>query len=158
MGQAIPPFIILIGLYYLSAQYKDKTILRNWELIVSNNSQTINKLRLSQLRYFIKNTESRVVGVRRLLILDGHKSHKSLKFRELCQENNIYTLCMPSYLLHLLQPLNVSYFLPLKRVYRRKINSLIRNHINYITKLKFLPAFKAAYTQAFTIENIRASF
>jgi len=53
---------------------------------------------------------------------------------------------MLSYLLYLLQPFNVGYFSPLKRVYRCKINSLIRNYINYITKLKFLPAFKAAYT------------
>jgi hypothetical protein len=49
---------------------------------------------------------------------------------------------MLSYLLYLLQPLNISYFLPLKRAYRRKINSLIYNYINYITKLKFLLAFK----------------
>ena len=158
IGQAIPPFIILIGLYHLSAWYKDKTIPRNQELAVSDNGQTINKLGLSQLRHFIKHTESRVVGARQLLILDGHKSHKSLKFRELCQENNIYTLYIPSHLLHLLQPLNISCFSPLKRVYRHEINSLIYNHINYITKLEFLPAFKAAYTQVFTTENIRASF
>ena len=156
--QAIPPFIILIGLYYLSAQYKDKTIPRNQELAVSNNSQTINKLRLSQLRHFIKYIESRVVGIYQLLILDGYKSYKSLKFKELYQEDNIYILYILSYLLYLLQPLNISYFLPLKCVYGYKINSFIYNYINYITKFKFLLAFKAAYTQAFTIENIRVSF
>jgi hypothetical protein len=65
---------------------------------------------------------------------------------------------MPSHSSHLLQPLDVGCFSPLKRAYGREINSLIRNHINHITKLEFLPAFKAAYTQAFTTENIRASF
>jgi hypothetical protein len=52
---------------------------------------------------------------------------------------------MPPYLSHLLQQLNVSCFSPLKRAYSHKIEGLIRNHINHITKLEFLPAFKAAF-------------
>ena len=35
---------------------------------------------------------------------------------------------------------------------------LIRDHINHITKLGFLPAFRAAYNQSITKENICASF
>ena len=65
---------------------------------------------------------------------------------------------MLSYLLHLLQLLNISCFLLLKLAYSYKIESLIRNYINYITKLEFLLAFKAAFYQAFTETNIRASF
>ena len=65
---------------------------------------------------------------------------------------------MPPHLLHLLQPLNVGCFSLLKCAYRSQIKSLIRSHINYITKLKFLPAFKAAFTQLFTENNIRESF
>ena len=65
---------------------------------------------------------------------------------------------MPPHLLHLLQPLNVGCFSPLKRVYGSQIKSLIRSHINYITKLEFLPAFKAAFTQLFIESNIRGSF
>jgi beta-lactamase regulating signal transducer with metallopeptidase domain len=51
---------------------------------------------------------------------------------------------MPPYLSHLLQLLNVVCFLVLKRAYSRKIKALIRYYINYITKLEFLLAFKAA--------------
>jgi hypothetical protein len=65
---------------------------------------------------------------------------------------------MPPHLLYLLQPLNISCFLLLKRAYRSQIESLIRSYINHITKLKFLPAFKAAFTQSFTESNIRGSF
>jgi hypothetical protein len=52
---------------------------------------------------------------------------------------------MLPYLSHLLQPLDVGCFSPLKRAYSREIESLIRDHINHITKLEFLPALKAAY-------------
>ena len=52
---------------------------------------------------------------------------------------------MLAYLLHLLQLLNISYFLLLKLAYSYKIEGLIYNYINYITKLKFLLAFKAVF-------------
>ena len=65
---------------------------------------------------------------------------------------------MPAYLLYLLQPLNIGCFSPLKRGYGQQINGLVRDHINYITKLKFLPAFKAAFNSAITKDNIYASF
>jgi hypothetical protein len=65
---------------------------------------------------------------------------------------------MPPHLSHLLQPLDVGCFSPLKRVYSREIKALIRYHINYITKLKFLLAFKAAFERFFTSANICLAF
>jgi hypothetical protein len=65
---------------------------------------------------------------------------------------------MPPHSSHLLQPLDVGCFSPLKRAYSRKVEALIRHHINHITKLEFLPAFKAAYDQSFTSANICSAF
>jgi hypothetical protein len=65
---------------------------------------------------------------------------------------------MPPHLSHLLQPLGVGCFSPLKRAYSREIEALIRQHINHITKLEFLPAFKAAFERSFTLVNIRSAF
>jgi hypothetical protein len=80
------------------------------------------------------------------------------KFKDLCKENNIYTLCMLPYSLHLLQLLNVSYFLLLKLAYGSKIKGLMRCYITYIIKLEFLLAFKAAFYKAFIESNICAGF
>jgi len=74
------------------------------------------------------------------------------------QENNIITLCMPPYSSHLLQPLDVSCFGPLKKAYGRQVENLVRSYINHITKLELLPAFKAAFEAAITEQNIRAGF
>jgi hypothetical protein len=82
--------------------------------------------------------------VHQLLILDGHESHQSLDLQDLCKENYIYALCMPPYLLYLLQPLDVVCFSVLKHVYSHEIESLICHYINYITKLEFLPASKVS--------------
>jgi hypothetical protein len=65
---------------------------------------------------------------------------------------------MLPYLSYLLQLLNVGCFSPLKRAYSYKIEALMRYYINYITKLKFLPAFKVAFKQLFTLANICLAF
>jgi hypothetical protein len=125
---------------------------------VSDNGWTTNDLGIRWLQHFIKHTDHRVVGSRRLLIFDGHDSHRTAKFTNLCEENNIYTLSLPPHSSHLLQPLDVVYFSPLKRAYSHEIDNLVGNHINHITKLEFLPAFQAAFYRAFTESNICASF
>ena len=43
-------------------------------------------------------------------------------------------------------------------MYSDKISALARSRIHHINKETFLPAFKAAFTQAFTAENICAGF
>jgi hypothetical protein len=65
---------------------------------------------------------------------------------------------MLAYLLHLLQPLNVTYFALLKRRYSNIILGLARNCTSYISKETFLPAFKTTFKQSITKENIRAGF
>jgi hypothetical protein len=81
------------------------------------------------------------VGSHRLLIIDGHKSHKSLAFQDLCKESKIITLCMPPHTSYILQPLDVGCFAPLKRAYKTEINVLANSDITYIDKKAFLAAF-----------------
>jgi hypothetical protein len=65
---------------------------------------------------------------------------------------------MPPYSSHLLQPLNVGCFSPLKRAYSDKINSLAQYSTKKIKKEAFLPAFKAAFKKTITKDNICAGF
>ena len=65
---------------------------------------------------------------------------------------------MPPYSSHLLQPLDITYFLLLKHCYSNSISALARNYVYYISKETFLPAFKAAYEQTFTKDNACAGF
>ena len=67
-------------------------------------------------------------------------------------------LCMPAHSSHLLQPLDVACFSPLKRKYGDIISGLARNRTHHISKEAFLPAFKIAFEQSFTKENIQAGF
>jgi hypothetical protein len=65
---------------------------------------------------------------------------------------------MPPHLSHLLQPLNIGCFRPLKRAYSTEIEALIRYRINHITKEEFLLAFKTAYDKTIIKDNIIRSF
>src|ERR1700678_606934 len=93
-----------------------------------------------------------------MLVLDGHESHDSADFQAYCKSNNIITLCLPAHSSHLTQPLDVGCFSVLKRSYGLQIEHFIKAHINHITKVEFLIAFKAAYEQSLSIQNSQAGF
>ena len=154
-GKRIPPFIIFAGKVLISTWF-DLGIPRDWVIQVSPNGWTSNDLTLKWLKHF--DTHAKSIGAYRLLIIDGHESHCSLAFQDYCKENKIIALCMPSHSSHLLQPLDVACFAPLKRSYGDGISALARNYIYYISKETFLLAFKAAYEQTFTKENACAGF
>jgi hypothetical protein len=65
---------------------------------------------------------------------------------------------MPAHASHILQPLDVRCFSPLKRTYKKEVTTLANSHINQIDKLAFLAAFLAVYQHAFLSNNIKASF
>jgi hypothetical protein len=65
---------------------------------------------------------------------------------------------MPPHLSHLLQPLDVGCFAPLKKAYGRQAEDLMRNRITYIMKLEFLLCFIRAYNAAITPSNIQGGF
>ena len=98
------------------------------------------------------------MGSHRLLIIDGHESHKSLAFQDLCEESNIITLCMPLHSSHILQLLDVGCFAPLKQAYKKEVRGLADSHIYHIDKKAFLAAFRPIFNKAFLKNNILSSF
>jgi hypothetical protein len=156
MGWLLPPFFILKAKYHLEAWYHNNP--KDWRIGVTSNGWTTNEIGVAWLRHFIEHTTARTVGAYRLLILDGHESHHSIEFQDICKENNIVTLCMPPHASHILQPLDVGCFAPLKRAYKNQVGALANSHINNINKTAFLEAFQSVYSSAFSPNNIRSSF
>jgi hypothetical protein len=154
-GWVVPPFFIFKAKHHDQAWYHNP---KDWRIGVSKNGWTTNELGLAWLQHFIQHTEARTVGSHRLLILDGHESHKSLAFQDLCEESKIITLCMPPHSSHILQPLDVGCFAPLKQAYKKEINVLANSHINHIDKKAFLAAFAQVFEKAFSKGNITSSF
>ena len=76
------------------------------------------------------------------------------EFELFCKYHNIITPCMPAHSSHILQPLDVGCFGPLKKAYGKEIEGLMRARITYITKADFLPAFCTAFKAIITEKNI----
>ncbi|EDN10859.1 conserved hypothetical protein [Histoplasma mississippiense (nom. inval.)] len=73
-------------------------------------------------------------------------------------ENKIIPLCMPPHSSHLLQPLDVGVFAPLKRAYGTLVEQRMRLGFNTIKKADFLDAYPAARREAFKASNIQSGF
>lgn len=156
-GSLVPPFLVLKG-----KEYNRNWFLQGqpstWMIAVSENGWTNNQIGLQWAQHFEKHTRFKTIGSKRLLILDNHESHVSLEFRSFCEENNIILLWMPPHSSHLLQPLDVGCFGPLKTAFSKQNQSLIRNHIFHVRKEDFLATFQTAFLAAFTTINIQAGF
>jgi hypothetical protein len=121
-GWSLPLIIILKGKNHQAFWYEIEGLSYGGVIAVSENGWISNQLGLFWLKkVFNKHTQSRTIGRYRLLILDGHGSHSGPEFDQFCTENSIISLYMLPHSSHLLQPLNVSCFFPLKRAYRQEI-------------------------------------
>ena len=157
-GWSIPPFTIVKGAYILDSWYREFKLPRGWRIAVSDNGWTTNKNGLDWIKHFNTHTEGRKIGGYRLLILDGHESHHSAEFELYCKDYNIITLCMPAHSSHILQPLDVGCFSPLKKAYGKQIEGYMRGGQTYIAKEDFFPAFQVAFKDSITASNIQGGF
>nr|AAC49418.1 putative transposase [Pyricularia grisea] len=157
-GYDIPPYIIVKGFYHLSNWYTEGGLPDTWRLKPTVNGWTDNETGLDWVQHFDNHTKSRTKGVYRMLVLDGHGSHRSPEFEGYCKDYNIIPLYLPAHSSHLTQPLDVGVFNVLKRAYGQKINDFIRAHITNISKVDFFLAFAAAYKKSMTKENMAGGF
>jgi hypothetical protein len=157
-GWTVPPFVVVAGKNHLASWYQNSGFPPDWVIAVTDNGWTTNEKGMDWIRHFEKHTKARTISGYRLLVLDGHESHHSDAFEEYCKEHNIVTLCMPAHSSHILQPLDVGCFGPLKKAYGRQIEDMMRAYIIHITKDDFFPAFRKAHFAAMTESNIQGGF
>ena len=157
-GWCLPPFLVVQGAYHLANWYTEGSLPKDWVIKPTFNGWTDNETGLEWIEHFDKHTISRTKGTYRMLVVDGHESHQSAEFEAFCKAKNIITICLPAHASHLLQPLDVGCFSPLKRSYGRQLEDFIKAHITHITKLEFFLAFKAAHFATMTKANIQGGF
>jgi hypothetical protein len=133
LGWLIPPFIIVKAQNHLAPWYTTDELPSDF-------------------------TEGRRTGRYCLLILDGHGSHHTAQFEEFCREKEIITACMPPHSSHLLQPLDVGCFGPLKTAYGQQFESQMRLGIDHVDKEDFFRLYLTAHVQALTPANIKSGF
>ncbi|KAI4468034.1 hypothetical protein MML48_2g00008991 [Holotrichia oblita] len=94
-----------------------------------------------------------------ILILDGHVSHCSMEGLEFAEQNNIIIICLPSHTTQALQPLDRSFFKPLKDFFKQEEESfLFRSHHKAITRMHMGGLIGQAWAKATTVGNGCAGF
>ncbi|KJZ67993.1 hypothetical protein HIM_09030 [Hirsutella minnesotensis 3608] len=94
----------------------------------------------------------------RLLVVDGFTGHTTLEFAEYCIKFDIIIAILPPHSTHIMQPLDVGVFQPLKIAHQKALRkTLADGHLAY-SRSDFLRAFQKVYETGFTRHNIIASF
>lgn len=89
-----------------------------------------------------------------LLILDNHGSHITLQAYQFCRDNNIVMLSLPPHSSHRLQPLDVTFFGPLKTAYKKECDLFMkRNALVKITPFDIAELFNKAYSNIASIQK-----
>lgn len=147
----------LLGKKHQSQWYS--AIPKEYRISMSDNGWTNDDLGFEWLQeMFEKHTASQTAGQYRLLLLDGHCSHATASFDHFCTARKIIPLYMPPHSSHLLQPLDISCFAPLKHYYGQKVREMAQNGIHAIDKRGFLSFYTSVHDNAFSKTNISSGF
>lgn len=94
-----------------------------------------------------------------IVFLDGHTSHINLAVAEFCRDHSIILFCFPPHASHVLQPLDVTIFGPLKKKWNASIeNFRLLNKVS-ITRSHFFHVFDPAWESCVAMtQNVIAGF
>ncbi|RKK17109.1 hypothetical protein BFJ66_g18038, partial [Fusarium oxysporum f. sp. cepae] len=160
-GKVLRPLVIFKGKTVQQQHFPEKLdFLEDWEFTCSEKGWTNNHMALIWLKtVFIPSTKPENPKEPRLLILDGHGSHMTEDFLFECYNNNIFVLFLPAHASHVLQPLDVAVFGPLKRAYRKFLSDLASvADSSHIGKITFLYTYDKARKEAITKLNALAGW
>ncbi len=157
-GQRLPLFVIFKGKRWKDDWYP-KDIERNSRISLSENGWTDNKLCMKWMRdCFHPETKDRLRDDHRILIVDGHAFHVSTEFIRFAHEHKIVCLCLPAHSTHLLQPLDVGVFGPLKQNYKTLVAEKIRFTTYNLDKADFISLIQKARQQGINSQNIQSAW
>lgn len=89
-----------------------------------------------------------------LLILDGHTSHCSVEMLELADQNDVVVICLPSHTTQALQPLDRSFFKPLKDYFKEAAQDfMFNNKERKIDRMNAGKLIGEAWKKASTVAN-----
>jgi hypothetical protein len=159
-GRVLTPLVIFKG---LSVQHQwfptELDFLADWAFEASERGWTSDSIAVKWLQeIFIPQTKPKKPG-KRLLVVDGHGSHCTDDFLYECYRNNIYLLFLPPHTSHVLQPLDISIFSPVKTYYRQALaNFLDLDDSTPYNKMIFLRCYHQARKLGLTERNARAGW
>lgn len=121
-GDVLPNMLILSGKQHLEKWFEGNNLDNDVAFAMNDSSYSNDEISLEWLEHFDRHTRKKKKGVWRVLIMDGAKSHTHSEFVRVCYSKNILPFRLPPHITHLLQPLDVVCFQPLKHYHAEAID------------------------------------
>ena len=80
-----------------------------------------------------------------ILFVDGHISHMSLPVAEFCRDHGIILYCFPPHASHIIQPLDVTVFGPVKKLWNKALDEFKLKYKIQMSKAHFFQVFDNAW-------------
>ena len=94
-----------------------------------------------------------------VLFLDGHSSHVSISVAQFCLEHEIILYCLPPHASHILQPLDVAVFGPMKKKWNKSLDDFKRLYRGLsMSRTHFFSVFDKCWKDSTSVENAKAGF
>jgi len=157
-GVAVPPLLIFKAKHTNTAWIPTQTPPK-WRFLTSNSGWTSDSHGYEWLTaVFEPFTRPEDPTTRRLLIMDGHSSHITANVIAFCMQNAIDLTILPPHCSHILQPLDVGVFAPLKRALASETDTALRLSSSHIPRIQWVEMYIRARAKAITTGNILAGW
>lgn len=156
-GVVLHPTIICKGKVVMESDFPPD-LCNFYRICCSETGYSNDEIQYSWIQDFDAQTAKYCKGDWRMLIFDGYGSHVSYEVIEYCWDNLIVPFQLPAHSTHLLQPLDVTCFQPLKHYHREAIDMAVRAGDSKFSRREFLAAFKTMRQQAFKTSTLRHAF
>ncbi|XP_052096626.1 uncharacterized protein LOC127731826 [Mytilus californianus] len=110
-------------------------------------------------KHFLKYVSHDISGTPLLILFDGHRSNVSLTLQDWAESKNIILFILPPHCSHILQPLDIGCFGPLKACYNREAQLFMRRNPGCkITKFNIGQMSCSPYQKGLSAQNLTSSF
>lgn len=153
-GTFIPPLIIFKGVRWNPELTRG--CLPNSLVKLSPKGWINSEIFLQWLQFFINAIpKERPV----IVLMDSHASHISPAVIELAKQNEVHLFTFPAHTSHLLQPLDVGIYRPLKSAWNQSVNDYMREkNGEKPSRYNFNEIFTRAMVKSFSPTNIEHAF
>lgn len=152
-GSSIPPMIIFKG-KSLMTSWIPPSSPKGWHYTYNIKGWTSNEHGITWVKLFNAATADKANGKKRLLICDGHDSHISAELVRFSIDHNILILILIPHSSHLMQPLDVGVFGPLKRAMSAQLDPIFRTGVRTVPKIEWMECYIEARKAAITTSNV----
>ena len=93
-----------------------------------------------------------------VMFMDGHSAHINLAVSDFCKDHGIILYCLPAHSSHILQPLDIVVFGPIKAEWNNQLNHFRVNYKVAMTKSHFFQVFDKTWKKGAKPENAISGF